>query len=253
MKRRNPFGQGRIIYKRARTGYRRPTVRRAYANLVVARPRALAPLATRGYTYPHTGELKAIDTAVTVQVNSTGEFNLLNGCVQGTDFDNRVGRKILIKSIYIRGRVQTEASTGALTTGTNTPAQLVRMIVFVDAQANGAAPTATQLLVTAQAGSQLNLDNRERFRVLIDKQWSLDPVVYNNTATQSVVAASNQMRTIKKYKKCNIETIYNAGVAGTIGDIASNSLYMFWIGSGAAGANTDANAPVSVRIRFNDP
>lgn len=198
------------------------------------------------------GELKAVDVEVAPQVNTTGSFNLMNPTVQGTDFVNRIGRKIQMKNFYVRGYVRTEASAG-LTTGVNTPSQMARMIIFLDNQPNGAVPVVTDLLVDAEPHSHLNLNNRDRFRVLVDKQWVFDPVVYNTTATQALVSADRQIFAIKKFKKCNYEVIYNGGNNGTIADINTNALYMFWIGSQAAGANTDCGAVITTRVRFVDP
>lgn len=205
----------------------------------------------RGVGQRRAAEKKVIDIANAVyQVNTTGSFTLLNGCVQGTDYTNRIGRKIVVKSVYIRGAVYVEpAVTPAVATA---PAQQARMILFLDLQPNGAAPAATDLLTAANPYSMLNLNNRDRFRILRDEVFVFDPYFNVTTATQAQAAVTNTYKEVNCYKKLNLESIYNAGNAGTIGDIQSGALYMFWIGSVPAGA-ADSNANVSTRVRFLDP
>lgn len=253
MKRPNPYPATYAFVKRQKTAKKtkRPAYRPQYQNLVSARP-IRAPLATRGWQFPNNGEYKVIDIQVgTIQVNTTGAISLLNGCVQGTDYTQRIGRKIMLKSLYIRGRIQTESATTAQ--ASNTIAQLVRMIIVCDTQPNGTVFAITDLLNTATPESQLNLNNRDRFSVICDKQWVLGPEYYSGTATQAYNSSSQQIYPIKKYKKLNIETIFNAGNAGTIADMNSGALYMVWIGSTGAGNFTDANAILSSRVRFQDP
>lgn len=211
-------------------------------------------LATRGFRGGYgksAAERKVSDIAVaTYQVNTTGSFTLLHVPQLGTDYTQRVGRKTLIKSLYIRGRVATETSISlaAVTNGS----QMARMIVFLDLQPNGAAPAVTDLLNTAAPESMLNLNNRDRFKIIKDKQWVFDPYVNVTTATQSQYGAPRQTYPLKVFKKCNYEVIFNAVNGGTISDINSGALYMFFIGSSPAGANTDVNAIVGTRIRFTD-
>lgn len=216
---------------------------------VRAYPGSIVPLASRGYRLnPH--ERKVADYAATqYDVNSSGDFKLLAVPVLGTDMNNRIGRKILLKSVYIRGHVSSQYATTAATG--ITLGQLYRMIIFIDLQPNGAAPATTDLLVTAAPQSHLNLNNRDRFKILCDKQWTVDPYFYSTTASASVASASRQIWPVKKYKKLNIETVFNATNGGTIADIASGALYMFWIGSSGTG-NADGIASVSTRVRFSD-
>lgn len=228
--------------------------RARYAKTMATARGGSAPLATRGFgsmAYSSNREKKFFDIGVTAyQANTTGSFTLLHVPQVGADYNQRVGRKTIIKSIYIRGRAQLENAANVATT--TTPAQQTRMIIFLDSQPNGAAPAVTDLLLSAEPAAQLNPNNRDRFKVIKDKMFIFDPLVISTTATQSFAIANRTMHDIKCYKKLNIETVFNATNAGTIGDINTGALYMFWIGSVAAGANVDANAVVSTRVRFDD-
>lgn len=212
-----------------------------------------APLANRGFSsmsIPQNRERKFFDIlTATYQANTTGSFTLLHIPQLGSDFNNRIGRKTHIRSIYIRGRILIEpANAVPATTAGN---QQARLIVFIDLQPNGAAPAVTDLLNEAVPSSHLNPNNRDRFKVIKDKTFVFEPFTFSTTATQSVAAWNRTIHDIKIYKKCNIETIFNATNGGTIGDINSGAVYMFWIGSTVAGA-LDANAILSARVRFDD-
>jgi len=177
------------------------------------------------------------------QANTTGFLQCICIPSLGTDYTNRIGRKITVKSIFIRGYVRTEvsASLGAV----NVSSQMVRVIVLLDEQPNGGLPAVTDVLQTSDPAAQLNLNNRDRFRVLKDKTWTFDPYLAGSTA-------SRQIYPFKWYLKCNIDTLFNAVNGGTIADITSGSILTLVVGSNGAGVNTDANAYFSTRCRFLD-
>lgn len=190
-----------------------------------------------------------IDTA-TYQVNTTGSFTLLHVPVLGTDYTNRIGRKTSALSVHVQGRIQTEASAGNIPV--TVAAQEARMILFVDFQPNGAAPAVTDLLLSATPASFLNPNNRDRFSVLADERFFFDPMFTSNVVTQSYASSVNQIFGVDCEGSIRLETVFNGVNGGTIGDITSGALYMFWIGSTAAGVNLDANAIVASRVLFYD-
>lgn len=222
--------------------------------------RATAPTSTRKkavlYSNVKTGsrmELKVIDSGATnAQMNTTGTFILLNGLTQGTDYDQRLGRKFIIKSIQARGWVTPEYDNSALG-AISVPSQYGRIIIFVDNQSNGATPVTTDLLTVPLPNAPLNLNNRDRFRILRDFQFVFGPLLSVTTATQSQAAfGGNQITDVNFYERVDIETVNNAGNAGTVADIQSGAVYAFYIGSQAAGTNTDLNANLYYRLRFSD-
>lgn len=190
-----------------------------------------------------------IDTT-TINISTTGSFTLLHVPVPGSDMTQRIGRKTWIKNTYIRGRVQTEAAGQTAATTIQTTAHHARLIVFVDKQPNGATPAVTDLLKEALPESQLNLNNRDRFSILRDQCYVFDP--YANNSGVGGSSESNQVALVKEFVKVKQECIFNSNTDGDIDNINSGALFMFWIGSGTAGTNTDDNAIVSVRTRYLD-
>jgi len=249
MKRQRPTSwnasRGGFLAKRPRGVYRAPAVpKRAY-------PQSRVPLASRGYRLNNV-EKKVADTATASTINTDGAFILLASPTPGTDMTNRIGRKIILKSVYLRGYMASEAALNAAVPVAQV-AQQMRMILFIDYQPNGAAPAITDLLKTAAPSSQLNLNNRDRFKILKDKTIVVDPYFCSQVATQSICSTSNQIQQFKVYKKLNLETVLNAGTAGTIADISSGAVYLCFVGSEPTGSNNDGLAIWTGRVRFSDP
>lgn len=217
-------------------------------------PNSRVPLASRGWR-PNSVEKKVNDNNVNnYNINTTGSVTLLANPALGTDFNQRIGRRITYKSIYIRGFVSTDASNTPTVATNATPSSLARMILLYDAQPNGAAPAILDVLVTASACAQFNLNNRDRFIILADKTFALGHYVVTTTATQALASTAQQVYKVKCYKKVPVraqDAVFNAVNGGTVADINTGALFMIWIGTVAAGA-TDSLAQVSTRVRFND-
>jgi len=178
------------------------------------------------------------DTAVALYgMDTTGSITMLNGVATGTDFTNRIGRKVVWKSFLVQGHsIPQDASVSP---------NLGRVMIIYDTQPNGALPAMTDVLVTADATSPLQLNNRDRFRVLWDKR--VVNGVYADAATQAT--ADQTIKEIRKYKKCNLQTIYD-GTTAAIADIQSGCIFLLTIGTQASGASY--NARLNIRLRFND-
>ena len=230
---------------------------RKRANVGAYTARALAPISNRGWA-PFTRavantEQKAFDIAqATYNISTTGSVTLLAYPITGADYNARIGRKIKLKSLYVRGRVGLEAAFAGAQPIVAV-AQQVRMMIVYDMQPNGVLASVTDILNTADPSSQLNLSNRERFKIVAERMWTFDPLIYT-TAGGSVgyVAWNNTMRGVKLYQKMGFDMTFNAVNGGSIADIASGALLMVWIGSVAAGANTDTNFIGTTRVRYAD-
>lgn len=188
-----------------------------------------APVATRGFTRT-SPEQKSFDQGIlTFSFGSTGDFTQLLFPASGGDINQRVGRKLTIKSIYIKGRVSPEAAS-TLPTAADIPASHARMIIFVDYQPNGAVPVLTDLINVQSPSAQLNLGNRERFKVLCEKNYIFDPfqrvASYQNSGGRAC-------HLVKKYCKLNIDQIWS-GPTGAITDLKTGAIYMFWISNNVA-------------------
>lgn len=177
----------------------------------------------------HGRELKTIDvTAVAYEFSTSGTVNLINGVAQGTDYTTRVGRKLTLKSIFVRGRISV---------GSTPTAGVWRFMLVYDKQPNGAAFVATDLLDNVNIHGVQNLTNRDRFVIIMDKMGYLE-------------AAGRSFIPIKKYIKCNLEVTFG-GTGGTISSIQTGSLFAVSIGHLATGV-TAITSTITTRVRFLD-
>lgn len=183
----------------------------------------------------NSGELKNLDVSSTTLITAaqtTGNLLLLNGVAQGTTAVTRLGRRITMKSIYIRINNALAATTAG--------ASPLRYLVVYDKQANATAPGATDVVVADAIVNPNNLSNSRRFVTLMD--WMPE----QGLGTGGPVACSHVF-----YKKINLPVEFNAGSAGTVGDIQTGSVYVFvWQNGGLITA-----APTQAfysRIRYSD-
>lgn len=211
---------------------------RKSVNATVQRSNSIVQQAIRtgGYANPsRMGEMKYIDLSNTlttgIAASGFSAANLLNGVVQGSDATTRIGRKIVLRSMLVRmkQRLQTTTTGGCS----------IRVLCVYDKQTNATAPAITDILLADDFNSPNNLNNRDRFVTLFDKV--LEPLS----------AAGNVETGYVQFNPINLETMFNSGNAGTVGDITSGSVYLFAAQSGQAAVA----APTVVfrsRIRFVD-
>lgn len=227
-------------------------------------PPPAAMYAPRGAT-----ETKSVDTAYgTVPFLTAGTVSAtpLNIPVNGAALYQRIGNKITMKSLQIRGLIQVSSGNAAAVAE-----QVARVIVFYDRQTNGAAPAvADVLLAVTQAGATsslvtdgINMNNRDRFYVLMDMQVLLPAVGINGATAASNVtsgidingnsgdANQGQYNVNRFIKLKGLETQYKAS-AGGVGDIAAGGIFIMCISSADANATAAWNLGFSARLRYND-
>lgn len=205
-----------------------------------------APLATRGFygSYPKRGrpELKYIeaDDGGAAGIPTAGEISFLNPVAGGTGINDRIGRKYTMKSILFRlGLYPSSANNAPVGT-------LVRCLIVYDAQNNSSAagPSVSDILMTATWDSAMNLDNRERFKILYEKTFTMAATLYT---TGALTAGSPRPVAVDKFRKCYLPVI-NSGVGGTTADIATGAVYLLLI----ANINNTVVRDWRSRIRFTD-
>jgi len=172
-------------------------------------------------------------------------FYLLNGVPQGTDYNNRVGRTVCFKSITLNWAVSAETASFQYIPAVVVPpiAQLetvrlaraeltfgVRVMIVYDRQPNGNPPEIDDLLysfssngTTTPAAFNItsmafnNLNNKDRFMVLLDKKFTIGS------------EGGNLGAFVKKHRRINLETQYN-NVGGSISGIQTGAFYLLEFG-----------------------
>lgn len=202
-------------------------------------------------------ERKSIDLAILTAGANTflggGRTFQISGIpIPGTAGDQRVGRSIKMMSLHIRGRIAPSlAGVGAADQST------ARIIVLYDRQTNGALPAAADVMMdsTGATGTLtgLNMNNKERFIVLRDRQISL-PAIGAGGITPAAVTSESDLST-DKYRNYNeyiklsgLEQTY-IGAAANFASIAQGSLFCMLF----CDAATEAwGFQVGSRLRYED-
>ncbi len=184
-------------------------------------------------------ELKFFDTVVAgTALATTGIITSpsLNIVPQGTTESQRVGRKMIIKKIGMRFLLQFNSST------TET-ADVVRIIVVLDKQANGAAFAITDVLETASEGSFNNMANKNRFTILMDRYESINKI--NDIGTN----INEYTQSWSWFKSCDIPIEFdNSVTTGALTSQTSNNIAVF----GITLNSTTLSLGYTCRIRYYD-
>jgi len=193
----------------------------------VTNPSIAGPYGILGYDVPPTGAEPG--------VAFTG-ITCLNEVQQGATSFNRIGAKILIKSVDFR--------TTLFHGGSGPTAQYARLMLVWDKQPNGAFPAFADILSdnisTAPAlSSGLNMANKDRFTILRNQTFACD------------VAGSSGAQEVKWFVKTRIETMYKANT-GAIGDITTGAIYFVAVSGGSGAVNYITLQHTQSRIRYYD-
>lgn len=187
-----------------------------------------------------TGELKYFDTvlAETTVANSGTILNSsLNLLVQGSGETQRVGRKVVLKSIHLRGFCEANDSA---TVG----AEAVRIIIYLDKQANGAAATVGDILESADYRAFNDLEAFGRYIILKDWYFALNRMV-NATITADKLFSVGMV--LSWNRRVNIP-LYFEGSTGALTEVKSNNIGVMAI----TRSNLVVGVEYHTRIRYSD-
>lgn len=196
-------------------------------------PRTLGPLAV--------SESKYYDAWLsnTVIVNTATSWagtevdpsprNTLFVPTEGSDINNRIGRKVSLYKLAVNGII---TPTGVSDAADVDSSGAIRVILFQDMQTNGVQAQGEELMqvsTSAELGVSAfqNPANFGRFRVLKDLilRPRLVTAVTDGTNTSSQNTSQIVFKMVVKFKK-PVVVKFNATNAGTVGDIVDNSFHM---------------------------
>lgn len=180
-----------------------------------------------------------VDVAlVAYAMDTTGTITLINTVPQGASVNQRVGKKIVLKSLQVRG--------SAINNGTAIQNDVAHLIVY-DKRPTGSLPSITDILNTATAASFNNDANSGRFVILkrVDFMLLGNPTAAGNLT--DCTAVSHDFYLDLK----GLPTTFKAAGTGAIGDIEEGALYSVTVGTTAAGTAA-ATLGVGFRTRFMD-
>ncbi len=231
--------------KRKRIGGGRNGKRRKAAHGMQIIPSQAGYVRVGGFygRFANGGEMKFHDVAVddaslaaNGQIQNAGTINVIP---QGTDENERIGRKVTIKMImwHYNLKLLTSSSAGAPDT--------VRCILYQDKQANGATATAVNIYETDNYQSFRNLAETGRFIIHYDKTHALNAMAAAGNGTANDAPDFELNRSF--FKKVMIPLEYS-GTNGTIGEIRSNNLGIIIFSKVGARVQLDSQ----IRLRYSD-
>jgi len=188
-------------------------------------------------------ELKFKDTtkAQTALASAGTIFNdTLIGLSEGNTDSTRIGNRITVKSVMLRGNANLPVTAASTDTS-----QIVRIIVYLDRQANGATAAVGDILASADYRSFNNLDNSDRFRTLAET--TIDLKLSGATETAGAYTYGETKKSFFLKAKLNLDFKYK-GNAGSVADLSGNNIGVLVI------SETDALGTVGyiARVRYTD-
>jgi len=270
MKRLNPYlGSGyQVVKKRVNTNLmsrdQRLAMARAQQNKLVYQGRRPANLPFAGQQIVRRSnvgpELKGVDSnvndaSVLATTNTNAGIVVLNLVQQGNGSWNRVGKKITMKSVRIRGI----ATSTTINNATQIQNNVMRMTVVYDKQpSSGAIPTFDQIFGnTAQDGAEtsrfldgLRFDNTGRFQVIKDQLVTSDMAEFSGAA--GLVEYDIPFDMFINLK--GLDTIFSGqSNPMTIADISTGALYFIArADSSTATTNLFSIKSSTTRLRYYD-
>lgn len=238
------FPRRRFAFRRRYSMYRRrnPAIRRSLPS----------------NCYTNIAQRKVMDTPGQLDLYTTGDRDPINVISPGTSVFQRLGRRVFMRSIQIRGKFFVSAVGSALTNYTT-----ARLFLIYDRQSNGAAMNMNDFLQTyLNTGASAVYDGRvftnpesfNRYTVLMDKQFLL-PIVQIGVVTPSACLDPTVSLQVSKFRKLfNLCTDYNADTSpSTFADVNSGTLYLAGISDNASGGVACTwSFAYTTRLRFGD-
>lgn len=184
-------------------------------------------------------EKKFLDTSIqnTADVSAGVIIPSLNLIPQGVTDVTRVGNKVTLTKVNLRGLAAMEDfGTAAFSGG------VLRTILFIDKQTNGATAAVLDILRTAAVLSFRNMDNLDRFIILDD------------TTIRVPIESANVLHTaISRFpwsvnKKINVD-VHFSGTTGAITELRSSNIGLLYIADLAV---VDAAILGNARVKFVD-
>lgn len=163
---------------------------------------------------------------------------VLNSVVQGDGEQQRDGRRITMKSIYINGLVSCGTQNGQ--SAADGPSYCFIALVL-DTQTNGATITSENVFTNKSATALLaaspmrNLQYVDRFKVLqIKKVMLTNPNMTNDLGSTGGVIQNALQRPFKMYKNLSNTVVTYKGTTETVANITDNSLHIIAYASGVS-------------------
>jgi len=174
--------------------------------------------------------------AATYAGDTTGSVTLIPTIAQGTAVTQRVGKRVALKSLEVKGSISANAASV-----TSEP----WFAIVYDKRPTGSLPAITDIYNSNSPDAFPNDANSDRFVILRNKSYIM---IGNNTG----VTSDHILENIHMYMSLkNSPMVFKALGTGAIADIAEGALYLITGGNVAAGTQA-SSFYLGFRVRFVD-
>ncbi len=213
----------------------------------VARARATR-FVPRGVPVAATQEHKFFDLDIDDAVVAAGATIAQDSCnqiAQGLTDKTRIGRKVTIRAIGWRFDM-TWIALGSANMSAVAVNDTVRVILYLDKQANKLTAATTGILASADYQSFNNLSNKGRFRILMDRSYDFHVTAAAADFDANIADVAGTNLNDAFYKSCNIPIEFSAGT-GALTEITSNNVGVMTLSKNGVCSFTS-----KMRVRFTD-
>lgn len=171
----------------------------------------------------------------------------MNSMPQGATQNTRIGNRVRVKSIQIKGYFTVTGADSVSAGNHDEFDNMVRVIVFVDHQANGALNAAGDLLILPTAiNSFRELDQSDRFTVLYDKRIAVQADTHFE-GTDGITSGIDKKYPFEFYKKGLDLVCQYDGTTENISTQSNNAINCFMMMEDALVA---VGANFNTRVRY---
>lgn len=172
-----------------------------------------------------------VATTASAEQDPAANASCLNAIAQGDGESNRDGRKCLLKSLQIKGQIN---STVQSDQADIVEPPMCRVVVVIDHQTNGAQLNSEDVLKDAAGLDMCSLKNLQysrRFTTLYDQVHTLSPAVAGSDGA-CTMSVNFSPCYFQLYKKLNLPVNFT-NTTSDIANIMDNSIHVIAIASGS--------------------
>jgi len=224
--------------------------------LVPAYGRSMAP-ENKTFDVGGTAPIVMLATTDTAVANAAGGYLLdtaasasavvLNQVPLGNSSTTRIGRKLAMKALHIRFKVEA-SSAAAAAADVQTAVFVALVLIRKNDRVTTALPPQNTVFCSQNMLTLTNIDNADRFKIL--RKWDCWPVGDKDLAGDRTASSAFIFDEYVKLK--GIQTVWTQGdTTGTFDNMEEGALCLYVRGSSAAATSTNAVRFVS-RLYYSD-
>jgi len=168
-------------------------------------------------------------------------WGALNAPQRGTDFNQRIGRRIHMKQLNLKG-----SYSGFL--NASDFASFLRIVIVYDKETNGSTITPTDVFAVDACNSLVNLDNRDRFIIIADIVTKT--VTSREGFDEENLPAVNGITPFDIERNLDLPVTFNGLNNGAHTDIVTGCLWFCYAQAGFI--STDPTMDWYSRVRYTD-